>query len=70
MISEAIRQLRVNPNQVIYVGDGHRDIKSANAAGVTSILVTYGYIKPEDNYLTWGAKKIIEDLSSLEKELN
>ncbi|MCC6770676.1 MAG: HAD hydrolase-like protein [Gemmatimonadaceae bacterium] len=38
----ALRELRAEPAQAVYVGDSPYDMMSANAAGVTSIGVTWG----------------------------
>lgn len=46
-ISFALRELGVEPTQAVYVGDSPFDMMSANAAGVTSIGVTWGASAPE-----------------------
>lgn len=38
----ALRQLRQEPSGAVYVGDSPFDVMAANAAGVTSIAVTWG----------------------------
>lgn len=43
----ALRELNVEPTQAVYVGDSPFDMMSANAAGVTSIGVTWGAAAPE-----------------------
>ena len=40
---EAARQLGVAPNECCYLGDDLRDIQAAQAAGMHSIAVTWGY---------------------------
>jgi phosphoglycolate phosphatase len=39
----ALQRLAVAPSEAVMVGDNHHDVRSARAAGVTAIAVTYGY---------------------------
>jgi HAD superfamily hydrolase (TIGR01549 family) len=41
----ALKKIGFSPDQTIYVGDSANDITMANAAGCTSILVTWGGVK-------------------------
>ncbi|WP_165525579.1 HAD family hydrolase [Psychrobacter pygoscelis] len=52
---------------VIYVGDHLRDIESGNAAGMITVLASYGYIPPEDqaNLSDWGADFIVDSPAAL-----
>ena len=59
LLHEAKRILGVSANEVIYVGDGERDIVSANAAGMYSVLACYGYLKTTDQIENWKANMII-----------
>ena len=56
---------------VLYVGDHIRDIEAGNAAGMPTILATYGYIPPEDQKTLkkWGADYIVETPEQLNKLL-
>lgn len=65
MINAAMNHLSVLPSETIYIGDGLRDIQSAQACHVYSILVSYGYLKPDDDYRAWGASQIIDDIKQL-----
>ena len=40
---EAARQLRITPQECCYLGDDLRDIQAAQAAGMHSVAVTWGY---------------------------
>jgi phosphoglycolate phosphatase len=51
----ACRELSVQPDEVIYVGDDLRDIESARAAGITSVAALWGYREPGDDPAQWGA---------------
>jgi phosphoglycolate phosphatase len=55
----------VSPQQAIYVGDAARDIEGGNAAGMTTVAATYGYIVAEDDPLSWGADLIVADSEDL-----
>ena len=61
----AIKSLNVAKEQTIYIGDGLRDIIAAKEANIKSILVTYGYLKVDDQYSDWGADYIIEHPSQI-----
>ena len=56
-ILKALEMLKLSPNESLYVGDHHNDIKSANAAKTDSVAVTWGYGQNEcSNIDFWGAK--------------
>lgn len=56
----ASSHLQVAPEKTLYVGDAERDIKAANAANMTSVLASYGYISEHDNPHAWNADIHIE----------
>ncbi len=51
----ACEQAQCDPSNAIYVGDHRRDIESGRAAGMDTIAVTFGYIKPDDDINQWNA---------------
>ena len=51
---EAARQLRVAPEQCVYVGDDMRDVLAGKAAGMGTVAATYGYLGVTD-VKDWGA---------------
>lgn len=61
----ACKELDVSEKDCIYVGDDERDILSAKAAGISSVVALYGYLgigkKPED----WGGDYLINSPSDL-----
>lgn len=65
LLNEAKRILGIEANEAIYVGDGKRDIVSANAAGMYSVLACYGYLKTTDQIEDWQANMIIHQPSDL-----
>jgi len=56
----AAKQLNVEPTRCVYVGDYHRDIEAARAAGMVSVAAAYGYREDEPPIETWGATYRIE----------
>jgi N-acetyl-D-muramate 6-phosphate phosphatase len=51
--------LSVKPADCIYVGDDHRDVDAAHAAGMRAVVVRYGYLNGGDPE-RWGAEAIID----------
>lgn len=56
----ACKLTAISPNHSAYIGDTHGDVIAANAAGMTSIAVSYGYHDPNHHPETWDARHIIE----------
>jgi 2-phosphoglycolate phosphatase len=52
---EAARQLGVDANQCVYVGDDERDIVAGLAAGMKTVAATYGYLGKKTEIQGWGA---------------
>jgi|TARA_B110000238_G_scaffold129366_1_gene139669 2-phosphoglycolate phosphatase len=65
LLIEACRLLDENISDVIYVGDGHRDILSANTAKIKSVLACYGYLKKSDSIKDWHSDYIINSPSEI-----
>ena len=61
----ALKSLGIKCHEALYLGDGYRDIQAAKNANITSILVTYGYLKEEDKYYDWDASYIINHPTDL-----
>lgn len=61
----ALKSLGIKCHEALYLGDGYRDIQAAKNANITSILVTYGYLKEEDKYHDWDASYIINHPADL-----
>ncbi len=56
----AAAQLKLAPEQCVYVGDDLRDIQAARAAGMRPIAVQWGYHHPESGEpSTWQADAVI-----------
>lgn len=56
---EAARQLGVDANQCVYVGDDERDIVAGLAAGMKTVAATYGYLGKKAEIQGWGAHAAI-----------
>ncbi len=61
----AARELGVPAGHCVYVGDAHSDILAGRAAGMGTIAVTYGYIRPHQDPYSWGADCVITRPSAL-----
>jgi N-acetyl-D-muramate 6-phosphate phosphatase len=61
----AAEELGVAPSRCVYVGDAPRDIEAGRAAGMTTIAVAYGYIRPTVDIAAWGADLIVRRPSDL-----
>jgi len=61
----AVAQLGLVATDCVYVGDAERDVASARAAGMASLVARYGYIAAELNPEAWGADGFIASLPAL-----
>lgn len=66
---EAARQIQVNADRCIYVGDDLRDILAGRAAGMGTVAATYGYLGTTIGIEAWGADFAIITPSALLKLL-
>ena len=55
----ACERLGVACSDAIYVGDDHRDIVAANAAGMRGIAAAWGYRDADDDIAAWGADVVL-----------
>jgi phosphoglycolate phosphatase len=59
----ALKQLGIEPESALMVGDNYHDVQAARAAGVRAFAVTYGYShKP---HAELGADRLIDTMSEL-----
>lgn len=71
-IMHAMWELDAEPYETIYLGDDIRDIQAANAAGVTSLAASWGYLGCAEPIENWRADKILtspSEVTSLELPL-
>lgn len=62
---EAVRRLGLLPAECVYVGDDHRDMIAARAAGMAGWAAAWGYLGPEADPHAWGAEIVLPDPMSL-----
>ena len=62
---EALSKIRASADQCIYVGDDERDVQAGHAAGMSVVVVRYGYLgngrPPEE----WGADLYVDSPAEL-----
>ncbi|MGY0504145.1 phosphoglycolate phosphatase [Luteimonas sp. e5] len=58
-------ELGVSPAQCAYVGDDRRDIQSARAAGMPSIVALWGYRMADDDPAAWGGDVLVAEPADL-----
>jgi phosphoglycolate phosphatase-like HAD superfamily hydrolase len=57
---EAARRIGVDPGGCIYVGDDRRDVDAGRAAGMATVVATWGYLGAGEPVAAWGADAIID----------
>ena len=65
MLISACESLKVKSNEVVYIGDAHKDISASKTANMFAILACYGYLKKEDKIESWGADAVINHPSEI-----
>lgn len=65
----AAQQCGVDCRHCVYIGDHHRDIIAAKAAGMTAIGATFGYLTLADNPHLWGADYLADTPAQLIQHL-
>jgi len=56
----AAKELGIEASRCIYVGDHLRDIEAGNAASMSTIAVSYGYLAPDDDANLWLADYVVQ----------
>ncbi len=51
---QAAKLAGAEPQACVYLGDAQRDVQAARAAGMRSVVATYGYIAADENWRAWG----------------
>jgi phosphoglycolate phosphatase len=62
---EAARRLGVAPAHCVYIGDDERDVQAGRAAGMRTVVATYGYLGQDADVSTWGADQLVESPQAL-----
>ena len=65
----AAKQLGIQPQHALYVGDHPRDIDAGRAAGMPTILAAYGYLPPAHRHdlAAWQADHIVQNVAQLQQ---
>jgi N-acetyl-D-muramate 6-phosphate phosphatase len=61
----AAAALGIDPAQCVYVGDAERDIVAGRAAGMKTLIASYGYLGDDDDPTQWAADGFISSLPAL-----
>ncbi len=65
----ACKQMKILPDNAVYIGDAERDIRAGRLAGLKTIACAYGYIPATDNINNWQADKQVSSSIELLKAL-
>jgi 2-phosphoglycolate phosphatase len=57
--------LKVDPSDCVYMGDAERDIVAGRAAGMKTLIASYGYLGVDDTPEHWAADGVIHSLPEL-----
>jgi phosphoglycolate phosphatase len=57
--------LKVDPSDCVYMGDAERDIVAGRAAGMKTLIASYGYLGVDDRPEHWAADGVIHSLPEL-----
>ena len=72
MLLKAADLLRLDTNNIMYIGDDERDIISGKSAGMKTATANFGFIKSDINHSSWNSDYIInrpQDLLDILKKL-
>lgn len=61
----ACKQMRLAPEEVLYVGDHPRDIDAAKNAGMPAVAIEWGYLPEEPHISAWGAHYVVTTPAAL-----
>ncbi|MFZ5547972.1 MAG: phosphoglycolate phosphatase [Pseudomonadota bacterium] len=57
---EAARRIGVAPSDCVYVGDDLRDVQAGRAAGMATLVASWGYLGLGEGVEAWGADGVID----------
>ena len=69
-LHHAAALLDTEPQKCIYVGDAERDIQAGRAAGMLTLVATYGYIQDHETPEDWNADGALSHPLELKRWLN
>jgi N-acetyl-D-muramate 6-phosphate phosphatase len=65
----AAEALAIEPQRCVYVGDDHRDMLAARAAGMAGWAAAWGYLGPDAVIGAWGADRVLDHPHSVLQSL-
>lgn len=69
-LQTAAKEINIACEDCLYVGDDPRDIDAGNAANMTTMIASYGYIFEQTDFTMWQANSIIHQPKELLTYLN
>ena len=57
----AAAMIDIPAGECLYVGDAERDIQAGNAAGMTTLVARYGYIRDDETPDSWPATGVLDN---------
>jgi len=66
---KACGEMRLEPSNVVYVGDHKRDIEAGHNTNMPTIAAAYGYVHEDDEAQTWNADWIANSGEELSEQL-
>jgi len=66
----AAKEINIKAENCLYVGDDPRDIEAGNAANMTTMIASYGYIFENTDFASWQADTLIDQPLDLLTYLN
>ena len=67
-VNEVLRLLDISREEAVYIGDSEVDIETARNAGMTGVIVTWGF-RDEDYLLSLKPDALVHDIKELRSEL-
>ena len=67
-VNEVLRLLDISRDAAVYIGDSEVDIETARNAGMTGVIVTWGF-RDEDYLLSLKPDALVHDIKELRREL-
>ncbi len=61
----ACEMAEVRPEHCVYIGDAAHDIQAGKSAGMRTLAAAYGYLKPNDDPVSWGADALMQSPSEI-----
>ena len=67
-VNEVLRELQIDQQDAVYIGDSEVDIETAKNAGMDCIIVSWGF-RERDFLIAQGAELIVDSAEELEEQI-